>query len=80
MDNQTNGTKEEFIQSVKLLIEKIKNHSDEVENTSLESYLESLVAWTEDMEGYYLNWGKPVPSNISWNVFTDIINAASVYE
>jgi len=39
-----------------------------------------LVAWTKDMDNYYKNIGQPIPENINWKVFGDIILASKYYE
>ncbi len=50
------------------------------ENDDLPSFLEALSAWTDDMDGYYANRGKPVPEQPSWNTFAEMLTAARVYE
>jgi hypothetical protein len=50
------------------------------ENASLERFLEAISAWVEDMDGYYLNQGKPVPQQPDWKVVGDILMAAKMYE
>jgi len=32
------------------------------------------------MDGYYLNMGQPVPKNIDWKLFANILMAAKMYE
>jgi hypothetical protein len=41
--------------------------------------LEGIAIWTEDMDGYYHN-NKPIPENIEWKVFANILIAAKMYE
>jgi hypothetical protein len=72
--------KEDFIEFVELLIKDLKSNPDEWENKSLESYLEAIVSWTEDMEGYYLNNNLPIPENVNWLAFANILIAAKMYE
>ncbi len=56
------------------------NKSDWV-NNDLESFLFALSAWTEDMDSYYKNTGKPYDEdNISWKNFADMLVAATMYE
>jgi hypothetical protein len=65
---------------MELLIADLKNNPVYWENRNLESYLEAIADWTEDMEGYYQNTNQPIPNNINWKVFADILIAASMYE
>ncbi|MGY5360334.1 DUF7660 family protein [Cronobacter dublinensis] len=40
-----------------------------------------MASWIEDMDGYYLNKGLPVPDhNVNWAFIADILRAAKVYE
>ena len=74
------NTKEDFLDFLRLLIHDLKNSPDSWENVRLDSYLEAAAAWTEDMEGYYMNNKLPVPENVNWQVFADILMAAAIYE
>ena len=50
------------------------------ENPTVERYLEALSAWIDDMDGYFLNRGKPVPSEPTWALVAAMLDAARVYE
>lgn len=76
----TVNSKEDFIQFMSSLINDLKNNSDNWENKSLQEYLEALQSWTEDMDGYYLKNNLPVPKDINWGLFADILTAAKMYE
>ena len=73
-------SKKDFIEFVEGLIRDLNDNPDDWENKSLGSYLEALGSWTESMENYYINTGQPVPKEINWKVFADILMAASMYE
>ncbi|GAA4160715.1 hypothetical protein GCM10022217_25180 [Chryseobacterium ginsenosidimutans] len=73
-------TKDDFIIFVELLIKDLKNNSQEWSNNTLNEYLEGIASWTEDMEGYYINNNIPVPEDINWKVFANILIAAKMYE
>jgi hypothetical protein len=73
-------SKEDFIDFVELLIIDLKKNSKEWTNKTLNEYLEGMVSWTEDMDGYYLNNELPIPQNIDWKVFANILVAAKMYE
>ena len=49
-----------------------------VESSS--NHLEAIESWTDDMEGYYENTNQPIPQNINWKIFADILMAATMYE
>lgn len=73
-------TKDDFISFVQLLQEDLKDNPRSWENNTLESYLEAMTSWTESIEQYYINTAQPVPDNISWRVFADILMASTMYE
>jgi hypothetical protein len=72
--------KEDFVNFVELLALDLKNNPEEWANKTLSDYLESISSWTEDMEGYYRNNNIPIPENINWKVFANILIAAKMYE
>lgn len=74
------SSKEDFINLVEALRQDLVANPEKWENKTLDDFLEALGRWTEDSDGYYLNMGKPVPQNIQWKVFADILCAASIYE
>lgn len=73
-------TREDFVAFLESLLADLKQRPDEWENNTLESYLEAAAAWTNDMDGYYRNFNKPIPENVDWQVFANILLAAVVYE
>lgn len=73
-------TKEDFIRFVYSLQNELKTKPAEWENQTLDSYLGAIASWIRDMNGYYVNTGNPVPEDINWAVFADILKAASIYE
>jgi hypothetical protein len=77
---ETLDTKEDFISFLDLLVQDLRNNPSAWENKSLESYLEAVASWTADMEGYYQNNNLPIPQNVNWKVFANILIAAKMYE
>jgi len=74
-------TKEDFIKFVELLNIDFKENSEEWENKNIPDYLEALSRWTNDnMNGYYKYIDFPLPENIDWRIFADILMAAKMYE
>lgn len=74
------NSKQDFLDFLELLIKNLRTHPGEWENNNLESYLEAVSSWTEDMEGYFINNDLPVPENVDWKTFGMILMAAKVYE
>ena len=74
------GSKEELLSFLGLLINDFKNNPDEWENKSVESFIEGMQSWVEDMEGYYENNNIPIPNNIDWGFFANVFYAGKIYE
>lgn len=49
-------------------------------NNTLESYLEAIGGWTEDMDGYFQNRDGESPDQPTWSLLAKILLAARVYE
>jgi len=77
--NQINS-KEDFVNFVELLVANLNTNPGEWANKTLSEYLESVAGWTADMDGYYNNNGLPIPKNIPWKVFANILMAGKIYE
>ncbi|MFD2566371.1 DUF7660 family protein [Pseudotenacibaculum haliotis] len=74
-------TKEQFTDELKELCQDLKENPSNWENRTLESYLEALIAYTEDVQGYYDNMKTGTNANIpTWENFLTILKGASVYE
>ena len=74
------SSKEDFVGFVELLIANLNSNPNEWVNKTLSEYLEGVASWTNDMEGYYENNKIPIPENINWKVFANILMAAKMYE
>ena len=73
-------TKEKFLVFLNHLIRNLKNNSKSWHNNTLESYLEGIESWVDDMDGYYENTCQEVPKNFDWKILADILYAAKLYE
>ncbi len=73
-------SREDFVTFVNALSQDLRTNKESWENGTLERFLEALGAWVEDMDGYYINQGKPVPQQPDWKVLGDILLAAKMYE
>lgn len=70
-----------FIAFVESLLEDYRTNKDAWENETLESFLDAMAAYTNDIQGYYDNTSQEVNADIaSWKVFADILKGASMYE
>ena len=74
--------KEDFLIFLRRFISEFKKNPEKWENNTIETYLEGIEGWVEDMEGYYENnnLGHVDLSIINWRVFADILSAARIYE
>jgi hypothetical protein len=73
-------THQAFLHFLKLLQVDFHEQGNQWGNGTLPDYLEAIEAWTTDMEEYYVNTGQPIPENVPWQVFADILRAARGYE
>ena len=78
--NNSIRSREDFVAFVKALSKDLQENPATWENASLERFLDSIAAWVEDMDGYYLSRQKPVPDQPDWKVVGDILMAAKMYE
>jgi hypothetical protein len=78
--NNSIRSREDFVAFVKAMSKDLRDNPATWESSSLERFLEALGAWVEDMDGYYINQGKPVPQQPDWKVAADMLMAAKMYE
>jgi hypothetical protein len=73
-------TREELSKYVYELLKELEQNGEEWENNTLPNFLDAMGAWIEDMNGFYMNT-KTEPVNVNrWQMFADILAAATVYE
>ena len=73
-------SREDFLLFLEKFIESFKSEKN-WENNNLESFLEGMLSWVEDADGYYENINQmEVLSNPSWRLFADILIASTMYE
>ena len=80
--NMTSNIKnrEDFIIFLEKLLEDFRREKN-WENNNLESFIEGMLSWVEDADGYYKNINQmEVLSNPSWRLFADILIASTMYE
>ncbi|MDY7790381.1 hypothetical protein U0E10_21030 [Burkholderia ubonensis] len=75
-------TREDFIDFMADFVRSIRSEVA-IENNTVDSYLEAMASWVEDMDGYYENMGianEVKLDAMNWRVLADIVVAATMYE
>jgi len=74
-------TRIEFISFLKEFKTDFEQNKEDWENKTLEDFLESMITYTEDIQGYYDNMKMNVNADEpTWENFTNILKGASIYE
>ena len=74
-------TRQEFVSFLKEFKQDFDTNKDHWENNNLSDFLEAMIAYTKDIQGYYdnmkvnINADKP-----SWENFSNILKGARIYE
>ena len=74
------SNKEDFLIFIKKLAVDKKDGNIEWENKDIFSYLMGVSSWVEDMEGYYVNMGLEMPSDINWQFIATLFYVGKIYE
>lgn len=77
---KTIKTRADLVSFVHELRKDLHSNSKTWTNKDLETFLNAMAAWIDDMEGYYQNQGLPVPEEPEWKTIADILMAAKLYE
>ncbi len=77
---KTIQTKKDFINFLRTLKNDYVENLSSWENKDIEAFLEAMASWVEDMDGFYINQGLPVPEKLNWKVFADILMGGKLYE
>ena len=67
-------SKEDFL---KFMNTNVITHEND---THVNEYLESVVSWIEDMDGFYNNMGLNKPDNIDWSFIATLFYVGRIYE
>ena len=73
-------SREDLAQFIAMLREDLKNNPNLWENQDLDSFLDAMHSWVEEMEGYYKNHNRVIPDPPTWQVFGDILMGSRIYE
>jgi hypothetical protein len=72
-------SRNELAAFVRELSEDFKKNPTSWENRTIDSYLEALSGWLEDMNGVYKNMNQPTPTTPEWRTIARMLRAASIY-
>lgn len=78
--HDTIETQKDLVKFIEELREEFQTPSDVWINRDLDSFLEAMAAWVNDMEGYYKNTGQAIPTRVHWGFIGHILRAATMYE
>lgn len=74
-------SRRDFVQFLQFLKADYRARNNEWQNKDLESYLDGLFGFANDMDSYYKNMGETVDVEaITWRMAAQMLLAASVYE
>ena len=74
------GSRDQFVDFLNALRQDAVAQPEEWQNKTLDEYLEALAAWVQDMDGYYKNNNRSVPTSPSWRNLAEMMLAAKYYE
>jgi len=73
-------TRQDFISFLRGLKKDYLENLSSWENRDIGAFLEAMASWVEDMDGFYVNKGLPVPEKPDWKVLADILMGGKLYE
>ena len=77
---EKNLSKRDFVFFLRKLRKDFIENPSSWENNNIDDFLEAMEAWVDEMEGFYANQNVPMPKNIKWGVFADILMGAKLHE
>lgn len=73
-------SKEEFMKFLVELRDDYKHRREEWENKDINTYLDAVYSWVDDMEGYFCNMNMEIPGNINWKFIATLFYVGKIYE
>lgn len=75
------SNRQEFIEFLESFRKDLNENPDNWENIKLDDFLEAMIRYTADIQGYYDNTNQNINADIpDWRVFADILQGARIYE
>lgn len=72
---------DEFILFVEKLKKDYLDNKENWENNSIDLYLDAIVAYSRDIQGFYNNTNQKIDiKEVDWKVFADVLKGAKIYE
>lgn len=73
-------SRNDFIEFVELFNKDYREHREDWQNVSLDTFLEGLGGFARDMGGYYKNRGEIIDVDVmTWRMAAQMLLAATVY-
>jgi hypothetical protein len=73
-------SREDLVRFVRALHASLKEKPADWGNADLDSYLEAVGAWIEDLDGFFKGKGEKVPKQPTWKTIGQILLATRTYE
>lgn len=73
-------SREDLVFFVRDLLRDFEERPESWESRDLESFLDAVAAWIEDMDGYHRSSGGQTSEQPGWRTFARILMAARMYE
>lgn len=74
------NSKEEFMEFLVELRYDNEHREEEWENKDINTYLDAVYSWVDDMEGYFRNMNMDIPDNINWKFIAILFYVGKIYE
>ena len=72
--------KEDFLEFLRMLRNDNTNNLIQWENKTIKDYLDAIISWVEDIDGYYLNMHDSIPKDINWEFIAVLFYVGKIYE
>lgn len=72
--------REDLVVFIEALRRDLDANPKQWQNATLGAFLSALASWIEDMDGYFVNQGRQVPTTPTWKTIGEMLAAARVYE
>jgi hypothetical protein len=80
VDTSRATSREDVVNVVRAMATDLRNHKDDWQNASLDTYLDALASSIEEVDEIYPDRGEVVPDQPSWQLVAQLLVMASGYE